>query len=227
MTVTVEDVVTREERIGFTIPRELRDVSARLTLEQGQGEWLSTPKSPTTSSPAFIASYQVGALLSFKGIAEGVENTNYLLHTETGPFFLTLYEKRVAPEDLPFFLGLMEHLANAGIRCPTPVRDANGHSLRRAGRPAGRAGHISRGRVDPPSASACIAPPSARPWRACISPARISPAAEPMRSGRQAGAPLYARFKERADEIAPGLAATIEQELITWPATGRPTWPRA
>ena len=70
----------------------------------------------------FIASYPVGALLSFKGIAEGVENTNYLLHTETGPFFLTLYEKRVAPGDLPFFLGLMEHLANAGIRCPTPVR---------------------------------------------------------------------------------------------------------
>ena len=86
---------------------------------------------------SFIASYPVGALLSFKGIAEGVENTNYLLHTETGPFFLTLYEKRVAPDDLPFFLGLMEHLANAGIRCPTPVRDAQGQSLRQlAGRPA-------------------------------------------------------------------------------------------
>ena len=65
---------------------------------------------------AFIASYDVGALLSYKGIAEGVENTNYLLHTGKGPFFLTLYEKRVAPADLPFFLGLMEHLSRAGRR---------------------------------------------------------------------------------------------------------------
>src|SRR5262245_66662271 len=79
---------------------------------------------------AFIASYELGALLSYKGIAEGVENTNYLLHTEKGPYFLTLFEKRVAPADLPFFLGLMEHLAGAGITCPTPVRDAEGRMLR-------------------------------------------------------------------------------------------------
>src|SRR5262245_66555359 len=85
----------------------------------------------------FIASYKLGGLLSYKGIAEGVENTNYLVHTETGPYFLTLYEKRVAPADLPFFLGLMEHLAKAGINCPTPVRDAEGRRLRTlAGKPA-------------------------------------------------------------------------------------------
>src|SRR6516225_5727550 len=84
----------------------------------------------------FIASYEVGALLSYKGIAEGVENTNYLLHTEKGPFFLTLYEKRVARSDLPFFLGLMEHLARAGLT-PTPVRDRRGRLLRElAGKPA-------------------------------------------------------------------------------------------
>ena len=99
--------------------------------------WPSTPKSPTTIWPQFIASYDLGALLSYKGIAEGVENTNYLVHTEKGPFFLTLYEKRVAPADLPFFLGLMEHLAQAGLTCPTPVRDAEGRMLRAlAGRPA-------------------------------------------------------------------------------------------
>ena len=86
---------------------------------------------------AFVASYGLGALLSYKGIAEGVENTNYLVHTEKGPFFLTLYEKRVAPADLPFFLGLMEHLAKAGLTCPTPVHDADGRMLRTlAGRPA-------------------------------------------------------------------------------------------
>ena len=62
----------------------------------------------------FIAGYDLGKALSFKGIAEGVENTNYLVHTDAGPHILTLYEKRVAVEALPFFLGLMEHLAGAG-----------------------------------------------------------------------------------------------------------------
>jgi len=86
---------------------------------------------------AFIASYDIGALTSFKGIAEGVENSNYLLHTEAGPFILTLYEKRVRREDLPYFLALMEHLAARGISCPLPVRDRKGETLRElAGRPA-------------------------------------------------------------------------------------------
>ncbi|MEI8277345.1 MAG: phosphotransferase, partial [Hyphomicrobiales bacterium] len=59
----------------------------------------------------FIARYDIGELLSYKGIAEGVENSNFLVHTSAGNFILTLYEKRVAEADLPFFLGLMEHLA--------------------------------------------------------------------------------------------------------------------
>ena len=85
----------------------------------------------------FIASYDIGTLTSFKGIAEGVENTNYLVHTDTSPFILTLYEKRVRSEDLPYFLSLMEHLAAAGITCPLPVRDHEGRILRElAGRPA-------------------------------------------------------------------------------------------
>lgn len=85
----------------------------------------------------FIASYDIGTLTSFKGIAEGVENTNYLVHTDTSPFILTLYEKRVRSEDLPYFLSLMEHLAAAGITCPLPVRDREGRILRElAGRPA-------------------------------------------------------------------------------------------
>ncbi|MGI9386230.1 MAG: phosphotransferase, partial [Methyloligellaceae bacterium] len=86
---------------------------------------------------AFIASYDLGDLLSCKGIVEGVENTNYLIRTSTGPHILTLYEKRVAPADLPFFLSLMEHLSAAGITCPLPVRDRDGEMLRElAGRPA-------------------------------------------------------------------------------------------
>ena len=87
----------------------------------------------------FLAGYDLGALLSYKGIAEGVENTNFLLHTAAGYFILTLYEKRVARADLPFFLGLMEHLALAGINCPQPVAPREGDALGElAGRPAAR-----------------------------------------------------------------------------------------
>lgn len=86
---------------------------------------------------AFAARYDIGRVLSCKGIAEGVENTNYLLHAETGSFILTLYEKRVAPEDLPFFLGLIEHLSTKGIACPVPVHARDGTSLGELmGRPA-------------------------------------------------------------------------------------------
>jgi len=86
---------------------------------------------------AFLSGYDIGDLLSFKGIAEGVENSNYLLHTEAGSFILTLYEKRVEETDLPFFLGLMTHLAAKGFRCPTPVAARNGQMLGRlADRPA-------------------------------------------------------------------------------------------
>ncbi len=86
---------------------------------------------------AFLADYDLGALLSLKGIAEGIENSNYFVMTEAGPFILTLYEKRVAACDLPFFLGLMEHLAARGVPCPTPIGDRNGIALKQLnGRPA-------------------------------------------------------------------------------------------
>ena len=85
----------------------------------------------------FMAAYDLGTLLSCKGIAEGVENSNFLIVTDYSPFILTLYEKRVHEEDLPYFLGLMEHIAEKGFTCPTPVRTREGQALRRlAGRPA-------------------------------------------------------------------------------------------
>ena len=71
---------------------------------------------------AFLGAYDIGGVLSLKGIAEGVENSNYFLQTERGRFILTLYEKRVAEGDLPFFLGLLDHLAARGVTCPSPVR---------------------------------------------------------------------------------------------------------
>ena len=85
----------------------------------------------------FLGAYDIGELLSYKGIAEGVENSNFLLHTSAGSFILTLYEKRVARGDLPFFLGLMTHLATHGINCPQPLQNKSGEALSTlAGRPA-------------------------------------------------------------------------------------------
>jgi homoserine kinase type II len=85
----------------------------------------------------FLESYDIGELLSYKGIAEGVENSNFLLHTSKGAYILTLYEKRVAEDDLPYFLSLMAHLAERGVSCPQPARNREGNMFSRlAGRPA-------------------------------------------------------------------------------------------
>jgi homoserine kinase type II len=161
---------------------------------------------------AFIASYGLGPLLSYKGIAEGVENTNYLVHTAKGPFLLTLYEKRVAPDDLPFFLGLMEHLSKGGINCPTPVRDEQGRMLRTlAGRPAALVTFLEGVWIRRPQPRHCLAVGEAL--------ARLHLAGRGFH-GTRANAlgllgwrPLYDRFQSRADEITPGLAGAIEKEL--------------
>ena len=85
----------------------------------------------------FVGAYDIGDVVSFKGIAEGVENSNYLLQTTTGAYILTLYEKRVRESDLPYFIGFMEHLAAQGIDCPTPLHGRDGAALRKlCGRPA-------------------------------------------------------------------------------------------
>ena len=79
---------------------------------------------------AFLADYDIGSVVAFRGIAEGVENSNYSLRTTSGDFILTLYERRVDPAELPWFLGLIEHLAKRGIVCPLPVHGRDGASLR-------------------------------------------------------------------------------------------------
>lgn len=85
----------------------------------------------------FLKGYDIGELLSYKGIAEGVENSNYLLHTGKGAYILTLYEKRVAADDLPYFLSLMTHLAARGVHCPQPEKNRRGEVYSQlAGRPA-------------------------------------------------------------------------------------------
>jgi len=85
----------------------------------------------------FVSAYDIGRVVACKGIAEGVENSNYLLQTDSGLYILTLYEKRVAKADLPFFVGLMDHLAAKGLACPTPIRARDGQVLHElARRPA-------------------------------------------------------------------------------------------
>ena len=119
----------------------------------------------------FIGAYELGELLSYKGIAEGVENTNYLVHTTKGTFILTIYEKRVDPDDLPFFLGLMEHLSARGVTCP--YRRATTRETFSTCLPAGTP-------RSSPSSKACgqngrrssIALNSEKRWRACTLPGK-------------------------------------------------------
>src|SRR5882672_5653448 len=106
----------------------------------------------------FLAGYEIGELRSYKGIAEGVENSNFLLHTSAGNFILTLYEKRVAERDLPFFLALMEHLAGRGITCPLPVKNKKGGVLGKlAGRPAAIVTFLDGLWIRRPNAGHCAA----------------------------------------------------------------------
>lgn len=169
---------------------------------------------------AFIASYDLGELLSYKGIAEGVENTNYLIHTEAGPHILTLYEKRVSRADLPFFLGLMEHLAGAGLNCPLPVRDREGRMLRELeGRPAAVITFLEGVWLRKPRPQHCQAVGAAL--------ARMHLCGEGYQRERPnalsvgAWRPLYESFGEDADLISTGLAGEIRRELDTlesaWP----------
>ena len=169
---------------------------------------------------AFIADYGVGELLSFKGIAEGVENTNYIVHTTSGPFILTLYEKRVARSDLPFFLGLMQHLSQRGVPCPLPVANAQGQMLGElAGRAAALVTFLEGFWARRPKADHCAQVGTAL--------AGLHVAGQGFgltrenALGPKGWRPLFERFEARADEIATGLADTIALELddITraWP----------
>ena len=113
-----------------------------------------------------MGAYEIGEVMACKGIAEGVENCNYLLQTTQGSYILTLYEKRVRREDLPFFLGLMQHLAAKGLNCPTPLNGKDGARCAScaAGRPRSAASSKACGRAGRPSG---IASCWARRWRTC------------------------------------------------------------
>ncbi len=169
----------------------------------------------------FLDGYDLGTAVAFRGIAEGVENSNFSLRTTAGDFILTLYEKRVDPAELPWFLGLMEHLAGRGISCPQPVRGRDGAALRSlAGRPA------------------CITTFLPGVWPRRVQQAHCAPVGRAVAGLHLAGTdyaperpnalgpagwrPLLDRCLPRADEVQPGLAAQLESALdrilAAWPS---------
>jgi homoserine kinase type II len=169
---------------------------------------------------AFLAEYDIGALVAFRGIAEGVENSNYSLRTTAGDFILTLYEKRVDPRDLPWFLGLMRHLAARGIACPLPVAGRDGEALRQlCGRHAAITNFL----------------PGVWPRRVQVAHCRELGEAmarlhlagadfEPVRGnalGPASWVPLLETCRARADEVQAGLAAELDFSLAriiaSWP----------
>ena len=170
---------------------------------------------------AFITAYDLGAVLSFKGIAEGVENSNYLLRTEKGGFILTLYEKRVDAKDLPFFLGLLDHLAGRGIKCPTPVHARDGAALRTLkDRPAALVTFLDGVSVKKPTVAHCAELGRALATLHLAAADYAGTRANAL--GHDAWGPLADLCAPRADEVSAGLAREIREEAATiaasWPA---------
>ena len=169
----------------------------------------------------FLKSYDIGELLSYKGIAEGVENSNFLLHTTKAAYILTLYEKRVAVDDLPYFLSLMAHLAERGVRCPQPARNRNDEVYSElAGRPAAVINFLEGMWPRRPNAAHCAGVGDAL--------AKMHLAGHDFPLFRKnplsvAGwRPLFDRAADRADSVQAGLRDFIARELdhleAHWPS---------
>jgi len=168
----------------------------------------------------FVEDYDIGEVVSCKGIAEGVENSNFLLHTAKASFILTLYEKRVDPKDLPFFIALMEHLARRGLTCPTPVKARDGNALRElCGRPAAIITFLEG-----------LSPRRIRPLHCsgvgrALATLHLAGADFEMRRANNFSVAgwrnLFEACRSRAHEVKPGLAEELAQELDTlerlWP----------
>ncbi len=168
----------------------------------------------------FIAGYDIGEVLSCKGIAEGIENSNFIVTTTAGPYILTLYEKRVRIEDLPFFLGLMDHAAAHGVPCPVPLRTTSGETLRElADRPAAVVSFLAGMWPRRPTAAHCREVGEAL--------ARFHLATDGFHLRREnalgpgAWRDLIEASGDRADEVKSGLAAslsgTLDSLLADWP----------
>ena len=175
----------------------------------------------TEDLSAFLAGYDLGELLSYKGIAEGVENSNFLIHTGSGYYILTLYEKRVAANDVPFFLALMEHLASRGITCPQPVKSRKGNALGTlCGRPAAIVTFLEGTWMRRPDPQNCTAVGEALA-RMHLAGADF-PGKRPNALAVAGWRTLFEQAAERADSVQHGMRAAIDEELTSL----EKTWPR-
>lgn len=160
----------------------------------------------------FLAQYDVGELTSYKGIAEGVENSNFLLHTTKDPLILTLYEKRVEKSDLPFFLGLMQHLSERGLSCPLPLPRRDGELLGElSGRPAALISFLEGMWLRKPEAKHC------REVGKALAGMHLAGEGfdikRPNALSLEGWKVLWEKSAERADEVETGLEAEITAEL--------------
>ena len=176
---------------------------------------------PSEELEAVIARYDVGALVSAKGIAEGVENSNYLVGTTDARFILTLYEKRVDEADLPFFLALLDHLADRGCPVPRALRDSNGQQVQRvAGRPACLIEFLPGVSITRPT-TAQVRAAGAALGRMHVA-LRSFPETRPNRLGLAGWHALAHRCGARLDAVVPGLQERVAAELAFldahWPA---------
>jgi homoserine kinase type II len=169
----------------------------------------------------FLLDYPAGRLLSYKGIAEGSENSNFLLHTTAGSFILTLYEKRVDRNDLPFFLGLMDHLASKGISCPLPVKRSDSELVGMlAGRPAALITFLEGMWMRRPTVGHC------RAVGVALAQLHLAgmdfPLSRPNSLSIDGWRKLWQASHDRADEVEPGLAAEIDEDFAAfdsaWPS---------
>ncbi len=168
----------------------------------------------------FLTLYDIGRVVAFRGIAEGVENSNYALKTTAGDFILTLYEKRVDPTDLPWFLGLMEHLAAQGLPCPLPVRGCDGANLNPL---AGRIAAITT--FLPGVWPRRVHIEHCEPLGAALAQLHLGGQGfTPSRAnalGPQGWRPLLQKCLPQADALLPGLgaelAASLDHILAHWP----------
>jgi homoserine kinase type II len=169
----------------------------------------------------FLAGYDLGALLSYKGIAEGVENSNFLVHTQRGNFILTLYEKRVAAGDVPFFLALMEHLAKRGINCPLPVHTRNGDVLGTlAGRPAAIVTFLDGLWIRRPNTRHCAA------VGAALAKLHLAGADFSMRRANALSVDGWRKLAEQADGRADGVQSGLAKAIAGEVDFLEKSWPR-
>jgi homoserine kinase type II len=169
---------------------------------------------------AFLAEFEVGAALTFKGIAEGVENSNFMLETTAGRYILTVYERRVRAEDLPFFLGLMRWLADRGYPSATPIADRSGATLKRLrGKPAALVAYLPGLSVRSPSPDHCREAGEGLGWLHRAAEGFAGRRANSL--GQSAWSGLFANHAGDAEALKPGLAATILADLARlaerWP----------